>query len=107
MLTIISLTNIKYLSMDSLTLNDLIKLLPALQNVKIFCLDNKLNHEKRSDEQIQNRAITMPLLSKCSRMYLKLSNDITFVHVEYILKHTPNLEDLFLCGWCHLLDAKK
>ncbi|CAF1018443.1 unnamed protein product [Adineta steineri] len=28
-------------------------------------------------------------------------------HVEYILKHTPNLTDLFLWGSWHLLDAKK
>ncbi len=30
-----------------------------------------------------------------------------FEHVEYILKQTPNLKDLFLWGWYHLLNAKK
>jgi hypothetical protein len=30
-----------------------------------------------------------------------------FEHIEYILKQTPNLKDLFLWGWYHLLDAKK
>jgi hypothetical protein len=38
-------TNIKYLSIDSLTFNDLIKLLPALQNVKAFCLDYQLYYK--------------------------------------------------------------
>ena len=34
--------------------------------------------------------ITMPLLPKCIRLHLHLSEDMTFEHVEYLLKHTPN-----------------
>ncbi len=52
-------------------------------------------------------AIAIPLLSKCIRMHLKLSDDMIFEHVEYILKQTPNLKDLFLWGWYHLFNAKK
>ena len=51
--------------------------------------------------------IAMPLLPKCIRLHLKLSHDVMFEHVEYLLKQTPNLKDLFLWGWYHLLDAKK
>jgi len=51
--------------------------------------------------------IAAPLMPKCIRMRLTLSDDITFEHVEYLLKLTPNLKDLFLWGWYHLLNAKK
>ncbi|CAF3022147.1 unnamed protein product [Rotaria socialis] len=32
---------------------------------------------------------------------------MTFKHVEYLLEHTPNLQDLFLWSWYHLLSEKK
>ena len=51
--------------------------------------------------------ITMPLLPKCIRLHLHLSEDMTFEHVEYLLKHTPNSQDLFVWSWYHLLSAKK
>jgi hypothetical protein len=89
-----------------LPLNDLIKLLPALQNVKAFDIDYELSHDKESNEQ-PKMTIAVPLMPKCIRMHLKLSDDITFEHVEYLLKLTPNLKDLFLRGWYHLLNAKK
>ncbi|CAF1018497.1 unnamed protein product [Adineta steineri] len=107
LITTTNTTNIEYMSLGSLTFNDLIKLLPALQNVKSFCIDYQLYHNNESNEQQQKMTTTISLMPKCTRLHLKLSDDIMFEHVEYILKHTPNLTVLFLWGWWHLLDAKK
>ncbi|CAF2234532.1 unnamed protein product [Rotaria magnacalcarata] len=104
LITTTKATNIQHVSIDSLAFIDLIKLLPALQNVKSFCSDHELSYDNK---QQQNMTITMPLLSKCIRLHLHLSEDMTFEHVEYLLKHTPNLQDLFLWSWYHLLSAKK
>jgi hypothetical protein len=103
LITTTKTTNIQYLSIDSLTFNDLIKLLPALQNVKSFCLQNQLYYDNKSNEQEHN----MPLLPNCVRLQLKLTYDIGFEHIEYILNQTPNLKDLFLWGWYHLANATK
>jgi hypothetical protein len=100
-------TKIKHLSVDSFILSDFIKLLPALKNVTSFHTDHQLYFDNESNQYLQNMAIAIPLLSKCIRMHLKLSDDMMFEHVEYILKQTPNLKDLFLWGWYHLLNAKK
>ncbi|CAF3662063.1 unnamed protein product [Rotaria sordida] len=100
-------TNIQNLSINSLTFNDLIKLLPAMQNVKSFCIDYDLRYDNWSNEQQQSMVIDIPLLPKCIDMNLKLSDDITFEHVEYLLKHTQNLKKLFMWGWYHLFDAMK
>ncbi len=93
LITTTKATKIKYLSIDSLTFNDLIKLLPALQNVQSFRIHYQLCYKNRSNEQEQSMTITMPLLHKCIRMELKLSEDIMFEHVECLLKHTPSLKD--------------
>ncbi|CAF3999830.1 unnamed protein product, partial [Rotaria sordida] len=100
-------TNIQHVSIDLLTFNDLIKLLPALQNVKSFYTDNLLFNDDMSNEQHQSMIIIMPLLPRCIRLHVKLSDDITFEHVEYLLKQTPNLKKLFIWGWYPLLHAKK
>ncbi|CAF3999820.1 unnamed protein product [Adineta steineri] len=100
-------TNIEYISLDSLSFNDLIKLLPALQNVKSFRIYYELSHYNEPNEQQQKMTITISLMPKCTRLHLKLLNDIMFEDIEYILKHTPNIKDLFLSGWWHFLDAKK
>ncbi|CAF0958647.1 unnamed protein product [Rotaria sordida] len=100
-------TNIQHVSIDLLTFNDLIKLLPALQNVKSFYTDNLLFNDGMSNEQHQSMIIIMPLLPRCIRLHVKLSDDITFEHVEYLLKQTPNLKKLFIWGWYPLLHAKK
>ncbi|CAF3696075.1 unnamed protein product [Rotaria sordida] len=100
-------TNIQNLSINSLTFNDLIKLLPAMQNVKSFRIDYNLKYDNWSNEQQQSMVIDIPLLPKCIDMNLKLSDDITFEHVEYLLKHTQNLKKLFMWGWYHLFDAMK
>jgi hypothetical protein len=107
LITTTKTTYIQYLSIDSLTFNDLIKLLPALQNVKLFCLQNQLYYDNKSNEQEHNMTITMPLLPNCVRLQLKLTYDIGFEHIEYILNQTPNLKDLFLWGWYHLANANK
>lgn len=100
-------TNIKHLLLDILTFNDFIKLLPVLQNVKSFCIDYILYSYNKPNEPPPNMTITIPLLSKCTRFHVKLTDDITFEHVEYLLKHTPNVKDLFVWGWYHLLNAKR
>ncbi|CAF1112798.1 unnamed protein product [Adineta steineri] len=107
LITTTKTTNIEYVSLDSLSFNDLIKLLPALQNVKSFRIYYELSHYNESNEQQQKMTTTISLMPRCTRLHLKLSNEIMLGHVEYILKHTPNIKDLFLWGWCHLLDAKK
>ncbi|CAF1484315.1 unnamed protein product [Rotaria sordida] len=100
-------TNIQHVSIDLLTFNDLIKLLPALQNVKSFYTDKLLLGDDISDEQYQSKIIVMPLLPKCIHLHVKLSDDITFQRVESLLKQTPNVKKLFIWGWYPLLHAKK
>jgi hypothetical protein len=107
LITTTKATNIRYLSLDSLTFNDFIKLLPALQNVESFHIDYELSHDHQSNEQQKKMTFTMPLMPKCIRLHLRLSDDVKFEDVEYLLKQTPNLKDLFLWGWYHLLNAKK
>ncbi|CAF1490519.1 unnamed protein product [Rotaria sp. Silwood1] len=107
LITTTKTTNIQHVSIDQLTFNDLIKLLPALQNVKSFCTDYLLLDDNISNEQYQSFIIAMSLLPKCNQLHVKLSDDITFEHVEYLLKQTSNLKKLFMWGWYHLLDAKK
>ncbi|CAF2567606.1 unnamed protein product [Rotaria sp. Silwood2] len=51
--------------------------------------------------------IAMSLLPKCIHLHIKLSDDITFEYIEYLLKQTPNLKKLFVWSWHHLLHAKK
>ncbi|CAF1145961.1 unnamed protein product [Rotaria sp. Silwood1] len=91
-----STTNIKRLFIDSLTFYDLMKLRPAIQNVQSFCPDYQLDY-----------STTSPMLLKCIQLKVQLSRDFMFEHVEYLLQQTPNLEELILSGWYHLLDAKK
>jgi len=107
LITTTKATNIKYLSIDSLTFNDLIKLLPALKNLKILCIDYQLSCDEKPNEQIQNMTTISALLPKCLKMKLILLDNMMFEHVEYILRQTPNLKNLFLWGWCHLLNAKR
>ncbi|CAF4008494.1 unnamed protein product [Adineta steineri] len=46
-------------------------------------------------------------MSGCNKLDLVLTKDITFEHIEYILKHTPNVKDLTFNSFVHLLDAEK
>jgi hypothetical protein len=86
----------------------LIKLFPALENIKSFKVYYELDFEKKSNEQLENMTISIPLLSKCVQMHLNLADHIYFEHIEYLLKYTPNLKDLSLWSWqYHLLDENK
>ncbi|CAF1297354.1 unnamed protein product [Rotaria magnacalcarata] len=100
-------TNIQNLSLDTLTFDDLIKLLHAMQNVKSFRIDYELCYDDRSNVQHESMIIYRPLLTNCISLHMKLSDDIKFEHVEYLLKHASNLKKLFIWGWYHLLDAMK
>ena len=102
------ITNIKYFLIDELTFSDLIKLFPALKNVQSLNISYQFDFEKISNQQLQNMSKPVPLLPKCVQMHLNLVDHINFEHIEYLLKHTPNLKDLFL--WSnryHLLNANK
>jgi len=98
-------TKIKYLSIDWLTFHDLIKLLPALQNVKSIYMKYELALDK--DQQQEIPTITRLLMPNCIRLNLSLSKDITFEHIVYILKHTQILEDLFLWSPYYFGNAKE
>jgi hypothetical protein len=99
-------TNIKHFSIDCLTFLDLIKLLPALQKTKSFCIDSELfcNNQFFTQQLIP---IAKSLMPECNKLDLSLAVDMTFEHIEYVLKHTPNLTKLIICNNYHLLDAKK
>ncbi|CAF1452291.1 unnamed protein product [Adineta steineri] len=99
-------TNIKYLTIDRLTFVDLIELLPALQKTKSFCIDDEFFC---NDQLFTQRIvpIAMSLMPECSKLDLSVPADMTFEHIEYILKHTPNLKKLIITNDWHLLDAKK
>jgi hypothetical protein len=100
-------TNIKRLLIDSVTFNDFVKLLPALQNVQSFCTDYQLYYDDRSDPWQQQILTTSSMLPKCIQLNLQLSDDIMFEHIEYLLQQTPNLKELVLSGWYHVPNAKK
>jgi hypothetical protein len=97
-------TNIKYLSIGSLTFNNLIRLVPVLQNVKSFRMDYEPYFKNEFNEQ---HIMTIPLMPKCIRLHFKVLDNTTFDDVEYVLKMTPNLKDLFLWSWYYLLNAEK
>ncbi|CAF1317683.1 unnamed protein product [Rotaria sordida] len=106
LMSVTKTTNIKYLWIDSLVFSDLIKLLPGLQNVQSLRTKDEYCYNKFNAQQLK-MTFTMPLLLKCIQLNLTLLDDKTFEHVEYFLRHTSNLKDLFLWGWYHLLDARK
>ncbi|CAF1236398.1 unnamed protein product [Adineta steineri] len=101
------MTIIEYLSIDALYFEDLIKLLPALQNVKSFHIDDGLHVNDMIDIQSRKMIIRTPLMPKCIRLHLNLEMGTTFNHIKYILKHTPNLQGLFLSIRPNLLIAKR
>ena len=101
-------TNIRYLSIDRLTFNDLIKLLPAVPMVRFVSINYSLDCEDQFNEQKHlNTTFPIPLMSKCVRLFIKTYDGMQMDHVEFLLKQTPHLKDLYLWGWWHLLDAKK
>ena len=96
---------LQYLTIDRLTFNDLMILLPAIENILSLRIDGDLE----KDEKLMGKLpeIDRPLLYKCLHLKLKLDDSLTFEHVEYLLGQTPNLKSLFLWGWSHLTDPKK
>ncbi|CAF1639504.1 unnamed protein product, partial [Didymodactylos carnosus] len=73
------ITNIKYFSIDCWTFSDLIKLLSGLQNIKSFCTQHELSYDEEFNEY-HKMTIAMPLMLKCIKLNLSLSDDITFEH---------------------------
>ena len=82
--------NLQYLIIDRLAFNDLVTVLPALGNIKLLSFTEKLGEDEKSMGKLPK--IDTPLLSKCLNLKLKLHNDLTFEHVEYLLGQTPNLK---------------
>ncbi|CAF1209096.1 unnamed protein product [Adineta ricciae] len=99
-------TNIEHLSIDRLTIVDLMKLLPALQHVKSFCVEDELSHNYEFFTQ-PIVPVAIPMLSECKTFDLSVSADIVFEHLRYLLKHTPNLKKLIIYNEWHLLDVEK
>ena len=97
--------HLQYLTIDRLTFNDLMILLPVIENILSLRIVKDLEKNEKSMGKLPK--IDTPLLSKCLNLALKLDNDLTFEHVEYLLGQTPNLKSLFLWGWSHLADPKK
>ena len=100
-------TNLKCLLIDSLTFNDLIKLLPALAHLRTCCIDYQLYADDQPDPRQRQTLTTCPVLPKCIQLNLRLSNVAMFEQIEYLLQQTPNLKELVLSGWYHTPNAKK
>jgi hypothetical protein len=97
-------TNLQYLSIAHLAFDDLLLLLPAMENILSLCVDYQLDTDWKPIAKLPQ--IDQPLLPKCRQLELKLDNHLKFEHVEYLLAQTPNLKSLFIWGWSHLTDAK-
>ena len=100
-------TNLKLLLIDSLTFNDLIKLLPALQNLHSCCIDYQLYSDNQPDPWQSQILTTNPMLPMCIQLNLQLSNATMFEQIKYLLHQTPNLKELVLWGWYQTPNAKK
>lgn len=98
-------SNIRYLSIDTLTFGDLVKLLPALGNIKSLCISDELSTGGEPAEKPPK--VETPLLPKCLELEVKFCTEHTFEHVEYLLGHIPNVQRLVLWGWSQIIDAKK
>ncbi|CAF1440855.1 unnamed protein product [Adineta steineri] len=107
LIAIPKMTIIEYLSIDALYFEDLIKLLPALRNVKSFHIDEGVYFNDMNDIRSRKMIFRTPLMPKCIRLHLNLEMGTTFNHIKYILKHTPNLQGLFLSIRPNLLNAKR
>ena len=98
-------SNLRYLSIDSLTFGDLVILLPAMENIVSLRVSADLDAKKKSIEKPPE--IDKPLLPSCHKLELTLDDNLKFEHVEYLLGQKPNLKSLFVWGWSHLNNAKK
>ena len=98
-------TNLQTVSIDCLTLSDLITLFPAMQNVQSLRIDRQFWAD---EEWMQNPLKTdTTLLSKCQLLHVEFDEKLTFEHLEYLLGRIPNLRTLFLTGPQQLIVAKK
>jgi hypothetical protein len=98
-------TNLQYLSIAHLAFNDLILLLPAMENLVSLRIGDELDTDWKPIAKLPQ--IEQPLLPKCLQLELNLDEKLTLEHVEYLLAQTPNLKRLFVWSWSHLTDAKK
>jgi Fe-S-cluster containining protein len=100
--------NIKYFSIDELSFRDLIKLIPSLQNLRSINIDFEFGFDNMSIDQLEAMSIPIPFFPKCIQIHLYLTDHIYFEHIQYLLKHAPNLKDLCLSSdQYYLLNAKK
>jgi hypothetical protein len=109
-------TKIKYLSLNSLSFDELIKLLPDMQNVKSLQVAYLWQHKDFTGEQPRTIITTMPLLPRCVELELELLHRMTFAELQFILQQTPNLKKihagvdceydlLYAQGWERLLST--
>ena len=98
-------TELEHFSIDFLSFDDLMTLLPGMGNIKSFCITLCLSDTR---EVIKTPLpVDTPFLPKCLHLKVKLDDNLKFQHVECLLGQTPNLKGLFLWGWSHLIDAQK
>ena len=100
-------TKIEYLSLDLLLFNELIKLLPAMQNVNSFHVAYLRDDKDFTDEQPRAITATIPLLPRCVELNLKLVDGMRFEQVEFIVQQTPNLKKMYFQVKYNLLYAKR
>ena len=97
--------DLRHVSINCLTLSDLVALFPAMQNVQSLRIDRRFWAD---EEWMQNPLkIDTTLLSKCKLLRLEFDEKLTFEHVEYLLGRITNLRTLFLTGPQQLIVAKK
>ncbi|CAF0997311.1 unnamed protein product [Adineta steineri] len=51
--------------------------------------------------------VLTPIMPNCIRLHLNLPPHMSFKHVKYLLRQTPDLQYLILSGQKHLLKAKR
>ncbi|UJR07280.1 hypothetical protein I4U23_011568 [Adineta vaga] len=101
---LITTSHIEYLSINVSFFEDLVKLFFALQYLKSFHIDFEFSLDPNYDKHV---TIPTSLLPNCIHLHLRLSPQMSFKHIKYILRQTPHLRYLVLFGQKYLLKAKR
>jgi hypothetical protein len=91
-----SRTNIQHIEIRRIYFDDFIRLLPSLELVRSICVGFEHRNVTPSEHFVFDYANSKPvLIPNCSVLIMSLgSADITFVHMEYLLKCIPSLKKL-------------
>ncbi|CAF4075363.1 unnamed protein product [Adineta steineri] len=100
--------HIEYLSIDVSTFEDLSKLFFALQHLKSFHINFfQLYSDQNYDKQWKDMMVLTPIMPNCIRLHLNLPPHMSFKHVKYLLRQTPDLQYFILSRQKHLLKARR